>query len=164
MWAAPSAPASLPTSRAWLECCLEFSFLLFWAAPYVAPGPASSLQRQVLPTLSIWGQAVAGRLGPRHSEEGWSPRLAAAGPTREALTTKICQECVVHFLLMMVVSFCLSVVDVFQIGPGVYIVDGRGSNGEDFGLLLTRIALSLAFITQFVVELGRDFCHSFKVF
>ena len=69
------------------------------------------------------------------------PRLAAAGPTREALTTKICQECVVHFLLMMVVSFCLSVVDVFQIGPGVYIVDGRGSNGEDFGLLLTRIAL-----------------------
>ena len=60
----------------------------------------------------------------------------------------------VHFLLMpmMVVSFYLSVVGVFQIGPGVYIVDGRGSNGEDFGLLLTRIALTLAFIAHLLLN------------
>ena len=75
------------------------------------------------------------------------PRWAEAGPTREALCNQICQQCVSTLCSKHSGPICFSSVSGTDVKPGVYIVEGRGSNGEDVGLLLlTRIALSLGFI------------------
>ena len=75
------------------------------------------------------------------------PRWAEAGPTREALCNQICQQCVCTLCSKHSGPICFSNVSGTDVKPGVYIVEGRGSNGEDVGLLLlTRIALSLGFI------------------
>ena len=49
-----------------------------------------------------------------------------------------------------------------DVQPGVYIVEGRGSNVEDVGLLLlARIALSMGFVTH-INNCFCDFGHNLK--
>ena len=43
-----------------------------------------------------------------------------------------------------------------EVSPGVYIVEGRGSGGEDVGLLVTRIALQ--------VEIKKSNIWEFQIF